>query len=63
MHPLISALQVIYVLGLLWNMLEEAREMIHLKRSAGSVLSYFENAWNWVYITSLCVQWVGVGMW
>ena len=56
-------LEVFYVLGLLWNMLVEAREMAHQKRTAGTVLSYFESAWNFLDILSLTVQCGGVALW
>lgn len=56
-------LSVVYLLGLAWNLLEEAREMVYHRRAVGSILSYFENAWNWLDLASLAMQWAGVGLW
>ena len=39
------------------------RELRDCKRTTGSYLSYFKRLWNWVDITSLTLQWVGVALW
>ena len=56
-------LETLFLLGLIWNVLEEVREMILKKQTVGTVLSYFENTWNFIDIVSLGMQWVGVGLW
>ncbi|CAI5484981.1 unnamed protein product, partial [Closterium sp. Yama58-4] len=55
-------LEVIYLVGLLWNVCGELQEMADRAATDGSVLSYFEQAWNWVDMFSLSLQVVAVVM-
>ena len=59
----VAVLQVIFIVGILWNMWEEVNEMIHCTKVFGTVLSYFDSAWNWLDISNLLLQVVGVAMW
>ena len=56
-------LECLFVLGLIWNVLEEGREMVYAKKTTGTVLSYFQSAWNFVDIISMAMQWTGVALW
>ena len=56
-------LECLFVLGLLWNGMEEGREMAYAKKTTGTVLSYFQSAWNFVDILSMAMQWTGVALW
>ena len=56
-------LECLFVLGLLWNVLEEGREMAYAHKTTGTVLSYFQSAWNFVDILSMAMQWTGVALW
>ena len=59
----VVVLEVVFVLCVLWNLWEEAREMMQCKRIYGSALSYFNSAWNWVDLSSIALQLIGVALW
>ncbi|CAI5509661.1 unnamed protein product [Closterium sp. Naga37s-1] len=56
-------LEIFYVLGLLWNVYEEAREMMDHVRMEGSVLGYFGLVWNWADLFSLALQFTAIAIW
>ena len=59
----VVVLEVVFVLCVLWNLWEEAREMMQCRRIYGSALSYFDSGWNWVDLTSIALQLTGVALW
>ena len=59
----VLVLQVLFLIGVAWNIFEEAREMRHCRRVTGTVLSYFDNRWNWLDLASLALQLSGVALW
>ncbi|CAI5506835.1 unnamed protein product, partial [Closterium sp. Naga37s-1] len=56
-------LEIVYLVGLLWNVCGELQEMADRAATHGSVLRYFEQAWNWVDILSLSLQAIAVVLW
>ncbi|CAI5971213.1 unnamed protein product, partial [Closterium sp. NIES-64] len=56
-------LEIFYVLGLLWNVYGEAREMMDHVRMEGTVLGYFGLVWNWVDLLSLALQFTTIAIW
>ena len=56
-------LQACFLAGVLWNIGAEVREMAACKRMSGTVLAYFDRAWNWVDMASLSLLLVGIGLW
>ncbi|CAI7792463.1 unnamed protein product [Closterium sp. NIES-53] len=56
-------LEIVYLVGLLWNVCGELQEMADRAATHGSVLSYFEQAWNWVDMLSLSLQAIAVVLW
>ncbi|CAI5951941.1 unnamed protein product [Closterium sp. NIES-64] len=56
-------LEIIYLVGLLWNVCGELQEMADRAAKDGSVLSYFEQAWNWIDMLSLSLQAIAVVLW
>ncbi|CAI7792460.1 unnamed protein product [Closterium sp. NIES-53] len=56
-------LEIIYLVGLLWNVCGELQEMADRAAKDGSVLSYFEQAWNWIDMLSLSLQVAAVVIW
>ncbi|CAI5516021.1 unnamed protein product, partial [Closterium sp. Naga37s-1] len=56
-------LEIVYLVGLLWNVCGELQEMADRAAKDGSVLSYFEQAWNWVDMLSLSLQAAAVIIW
>ncbi|CAI7881097.1 unnamed protein product [Closterium sp. NIES-53] len=56
-------LEVVYLVGLLWNVCGEVQEMADHAAMSGSVLSYFGLAWNWVDMLSLSLQAAAVVIW
>ncbi|CAI5990860.1 unnamed protein product [Closterium sp. NIES-64] len=56
-------LEVVYLVGLLWNVCGELQEMADRAATHGSVLSYFEQAWNWIDMLSLSLQAIAVVLW
>ncbi|CAI5462638.1 unnamed protein product [Closterium sp. Yama58-4] len=56
-------LEVVYLVGLLWNVCGELQEMADRAAVHGSVLSYFGLFWNWVDMLSLALQVVAVVLW
>ncbi|CAI5459978.1 unnamed protein product [Closterium sp. Yama58-4] len=49
-------LEVVYLVGLLWNVCGELQEMADRAAVDGSVLGYFGLVWNWVDMLSLALQ-------
>ncbi|CAI5943907.1 unnamed protein product [Closterium sp. NIES-65] len=56
-------LEVVYLVGLLWNVCGELQEMADRAAVDGSVLSYFCLVWNWVDMLSLALQLAAVVIW
>ncbi|CAI5983991.1 unnamed protein product [Closterium sp. NIES-65] len=56
-------LEVVYLVGLLWNVCGELQEMADRAAIHGSVLSYFSLVWNWVDMLSLTLQVTAVVIW
>ncbi|CAI5517575.1 unnamed protein product [Closterium sp. Naga37s-1] len=56
-------LEIVYLVGLLWNVCGELQEMADRAAKDGSVLSYFEQAWNWIDMLSLSLQAIAVVLW
>ncbi|GJP79153.1 hypothetical protein CLOP_g9398 [Closterium sp. NIES-67] len=56
-------LEVLYVVGLLWNVYGEVQEMLDYAHLEGSVLGYFGRAWNWVDMLSLALQISAIVIW
>lgn len=56
-------LEVIYLVALLWNIVEELVEMFRLKLEKGSFRFYFKQMWNWIDMTSILVQLAAIGLW
>ncbi|GJP56723.1 hypothetical protein CLOM_g15776 [Closterium sp. NIES-68] len=56
-------LEIIYVVGLLWNVCGEVQEMLDRAAMDGSVLSYFGLAWNWIDMLSLGLQVAAIAIW
>ena len=59
----VLVLQVLFLVGIAWNIFEEAREMRHCQRVTGTLLSYFDSRWNWVDLASLALQLTGIALW
>ena len=59
----ILVLQILFVVGMVWNIMEEVQQMIHCMRVYGTLLSYFDSAWNWLDIASTALQIVGIALW
>lgn len=58
-----QVLECIFFACVLWNLWEEIREMQQCRRIYGTTLSYFDSAWNWIDLTSIALQLVGIGLW
>ncbi|CAI7854826.1 unnamed protein product [Closterium sp. NIES-54] len=56
-------LEMVYLVGLLWNVCGELQEMADRAAKDGSVLSYFGLVWNWVDMLSLTLQVAAVVIW
>ncbi|CAI5468681.1 unnamed protein product [Closterium sp. Yama58-4] len=56
-------LEVVYLVGLLWNVCGELQEMADRAAVDGSVLGYFGLVWNWVDMLSLALQLTAVVIW
>ncbi|CAI5951940.1 unnamed protein product [Closterium sp. NIES-64] len=56
-------LEMVYLVGLLWNVCGELQEMADRAAIHGSVLSYFSLVWNWVDMLSLTLQVTAVVIW
>ncbi|CAI5467891.1 unnamed protein product [Closterium sp. Yama58-4] len=54
---------LVYVIAVLWNLLEEAREAFSLWLHTGRVWAYFRSLWNWLDVLSLTIQFSGIIMW
>ncbi|CAI5517574.1 unnamed protein product, partial [Closterium sp. Naga37s-1] len=56
-------LEMVYLVGLLWNVCGELQEMADRAAIDGSWLSYFGLVWNWVDMLSLTLQVAAVVIW
>ncbi|GJP53169.1 hypothetical protein CLOM_g12358 [Closterium sp. NIES-68] len=54
---------ILYVIAVMWNLLEEAREAVRLWLQTGKVWTYFRSLWNWLDVLSLTIQFTGIIMW
>ena len=59
----IVVFQALYFIGILANVIQEAREMAQAQRTSGTILAYFDSPWNWLDIASLILEVVGVSLW
>ncbi|CAI5516018.1 unnamed protein product [Closterium sp. Naga37s-1] len=56
-------LEMVYLVGLLWNVCGELQEMADRAAKDGSWLSYFGLVWNWVDMLSLTLQAIAIALW
>ncbi|CAI5983995.1 unnamed protein product, partial [Closterium sp. NIES-65] len=56
-------LEMVYLVGLLWNVCGELQEMADRAATDGSVLSYFGCFWNWIDMLSIALQVTAVVIW
>ncbi|CAI5990888.1 unnamed protein product, partial [Closterium sp. NIES-64] len=56
-------LEMVYLVGLLWNVCGELQEMADRAATDGYVFSYFGCFWNWVDMLSLTLQVTAVVIW
>ncbi|CAI5484993.1 unnamed protein product [Closterium sp. Yama58-4] len=56
-------LEVIYLVGLLWNVAGELKEMADRAAKDGYAFSYFGCFWNWIDMLSLTLQVAAVVIW
>ncbi|CAI5516639.1 unnamed protein product [Closterium sp. Naga37s-1] len=56
-------LEMVYLVGLLWNVCGELQEMADRAAKDGYVFSYFGCFWNWVDMLSLTLQVAAVVIW
>ncbi|CAI5484991.1 unnamed protein product [Closterium sp. Yama58-4] len=56
-------LEIVYLVGLLWNVCGELQEMADRASTDGYIFSYFGQAWNWIDMLSLSLQVAAVVIW
>lgn len=55
--------QALYFIGILFNVVQEAREMLQAVKTSGTILTYFDSPWNWLDIASLVLEIIGISLW
>lgn len=57
------ALEIIFALLVIWNLIEEIKEMINSKRIHGTYISHFQRLWNILDFISLSIMVAGICLW